>query len=842
MLRHYLAIALRNLRRAPFTAAVNVFTLGLGLVTFIAAYAVVSFWSRGESQFANADRTFAVTTRMELRDGSVRTGMRPLTTQTYWAYLKNDFPEFEAVARATVFEGGVWLSAGDRSRHLAAMAVDPELLDIFDLPFVAGDPKSALQAATDVVITEDVAVALFDTPANALGKPVTLAGDAGESTIRGVIAKIAEPSHLGQSAAATLRFDAIMTWDGFQRFRRVSRGGPAVAPPPRPRPDNWLGFHCCTTYVLLKEGSGLTLASLNQRLSEWAQRRIPEDQQALAQLDVGAVPVRGLMVASLDAQLFGAAGEWLSVASVLLALGALVLVVACINYANLATARATRRAREVGLRKVIGASRWQVIAQYVLDAALTTGAALVIALVAVQLLAPALREAAGIDLRVGLSLAGPGVWLFLAALLAAVTVLGAAYPSFVLSGVRPLEALRVGRMRVGPRFLSTVLVGTQFAVASFLLIAIFVMYSQGEELERTALGTGEDQYLVVTNRSAVSGVTNDVLHDELARIPQVKGVTDTNPAPWAEILSLAINSRTPEDVATRTTSFANGVGYDFFETLDVPVLAGRVFDRDRNDLSPASDDLLPNPPPANVVIDEMLARELGFASPAAAVGQTMYYHYDNGKTPRANVIIGVVASRSMYLLGSGAKSNEYWLSAGNPSTIVRLAADDVAGGRAAVEATWKRLAPALPIEARFMDDLFEQSYRKFAVVSRVFIGLASFAFLIAILGLVGMAVQVAGRRVHEIGVRKSLGARQGQMVAMLLRDFSRPVVVANLVAWPLAYVAAQAYLSVFIQRTAITLAPFAVSLGIVLMVAWIAVGLQALRAARANPSEVLRFE
>src|SRR5690606_7169128 len=170
-------------------------------------------------------------------------------------------------------------------------------------------------------------------------------------------------------------------------------------------------------------------------------------QQALAQLTVGAVAVRGPMTAALDGQLFGAAGDWLSASSALLTLGALVLTVACINYANLTTARAIRRAREIGLRKVIGASRPQLIAQYVLDAGLTTAAALVAATTAVLLLAPVLHEAAGIDVRAGLSLAGAGLWIFLAAVLAGVTVLGAAYPALVLSSVRPLEALRVGRLR-----------------------------------------------------------------------------------------------------------------------------------------------------------------------------------------------------------------------------------------------------------------------------------------------------------------------------------------------------------------------------------------------------------
>ena len=180
--------------------------------------------------------------------------------------------------------------------------------------------------------------------------------------------------------------------------------------------------------------------------------------------------------------------------------------------------------------------------------------------------------------------------------------------------------------------------------------------------------------------------------------------------------------------------------------------------------------------------------------------------------------------------------------AGLTSVVVRLSADDISGGVAAVEAAWRKISPQSPLQRRFVDDLFNENFEKFARLSQVFVGLTGFAFFISIIGLFGMAVQVAGRRIHEIGVRKSVGARKSQIVLMLLRDFSKPVLIANLIAWPLGYLAAQTYLHVFIQRIPITPLPFAASLAIVLVIAWAAVGSQAWRAARANPATVLRFE
>jgi putative ABC transport system permease protein len=213
-----------------------------------------------------------------------------------------------------------------------------------------------------------------------------------------------------------------------------------------------------------------------------------------------------------------------------------------------------------------------------------------------------------------------------------------------------------------------------------------------------------------------------------------------------------------------------------------------------------------------------------------------------GEPAQPYSVIGVVENHSLFLQGFGATSNAYTLGAGMTNLVVRLAADDVGGGLAAAEGIWRRLAPQAPFQRRFMDELFNENFEKFRQLSDAFLGLAAFAFFISIVGLFGMAVQVAGRRVHEIGVRKSMGARRSQIVRMLLRDFSKPVVIANLVAWPLGYFAAQTYLGIFMQRIALTPVPFVTSLAIVVAIAWAAVAGQALRAARANPASVLRVD
>ncbi len=873
MLAHYLSIALRNLRRSPVTALLNVATLALGLVAFIAAYAIVGYWDASDRQFANIDRIYAITARLALRDGSISTGTMPQTNELYEKYLRIEFPELEAVARANRWSREAAVTADGRGARVAALAADPEFLDIFDLPFIAGDRKSALTTPNGIVLTETAALRLFGSR-DVLGKTVTLGGNLMDATVTGVLAPIPEPSHMGDSASASLRFDILAPYGLYERLRdAVNRpqpptasakrdpqtaadagGKPAAADgssdgsaappetPPAERRENWLGGYCCTTYVLLKRDSHLSAGALNERLARFAERHMTREQLKLASVTVGAVPLSGLMVTQLDAQLLGGSRGLYSITTLLLALGTLVLLVACINYANLATARAARRAREIGLRKVIGARRRQVAAQYLFEAGTLTLSALAIAVGVVTLLAPLVHNAVGVDMRLAM-LHDRRFWAFIAALLAGVTLLGGAYPAVVLSRVRPIEALRLGRVRLGPRFASTLLVGAQFAAASFLLIAVIVMHMQNAALERTGLGAARDQQLVISNFTPVTGVPNERLRSELERLPQVRSVTTMSQTPWSDGVNLSLLAHSPEEGATTHTAFESTVGYDFFATLDVPLLAGRVFDRDHNDLPPEKPDR-EHPTTRNIVIDRALSDELGFAAPAAAVDQMVYFPAGFGQPPRPLRVIGVVATRPLFLRGLGATATSYLLgpAAGMQNTIVRLAADDIGGGLAAAEKVWRQLAPQAPFTRRFMDELFNESFEKYATVNQVFTGLAVFAFLISLIGLFGMAVQTAGRRVHEIGVRKSVGARKVQIVAMLLRDFSKPVVIANLLAWPLGYLAAHAYLSVFIQRITLTPLPFVASLGLVVAIAWAAVGSQALRAARVSPANVLRSE
>ncbi len=219
MLRHYLAIALRNLRRAPFTALINVATLALGLVAFVAAYAVVAYWSHSDRHFANANRTYVITASLALRDGSISTGNMPQTNELYQKYMRLEFPEFQAIVRANAWSKTASVTADGRRARVVAVAVDPEFLDIFDLPFISGDPRTALATPDGVLLSEAAAVRLYGTR-DVLGKTITLGGNRIDATVKGVIGKIPEPSHIGSSRSASLNFEMIAPWDLYDRLRQ----------------------------------------------------------------------------------------------------------------------------------------------------------------------------------------------------------------------------------------------------------------------------------------------------------------------------------------------------------------------------------------------------------------------------------------------------------------------------------------------------------------------------------------------------------------------------------------------------------------------------------------------
>jgi putative ABC transport system permease protein len=834
MVSHYLAVALRNVRRTPLASAVNLLTLAVGLMCFVTAYAFVTFWGAAERHFPKAGDVRVLTMTNLGREGGPGRENGTTVPDIAAELLRTDYPAISKIARAVIIDRQTAVAGGGRAERLFGVAVDPEFLDIFDLPFIAGDARSALASPRSAVLTRAAANRLFGSD-DPIGKPLVI-GNSVDATVTGVIDAIPEPSHLGRSANAPLPFDLLASRDVFDTLR----GNPTGRPLP---PQFGWTISNATVYLYLPADGGLSPEALEAQLDEFVTRHVPAETLRNRDYRLGLAPVGVLLTGTGD---FFATG--LSFTTVLLMLGGLVLGVACVNYANLATARAARRVREIGVRKALGASPGQIAVQSMAEAAGFTLGALLVALAVFFAAQPLVKRLLGAKLD-GTFFADLGVWPALIALVVAVTLAAGAYPAFVLSRVSPLSAMGAARARIGSPLFSTLLVGAQFCAASFLLIAVTVIALQNAEMRRTALRAIEDPLVVIENPARQTKVSAATLRERLGEIPQVQGVTELRNTPWEELTGARV-AASPASTSPVHDAVMQLVGLDFFAVFNVPVLAGRTFDRAHGeDLSrppgPPPPGAVAEPPlPTNVVVDRRFVASLGFPTPDEAVDQLIYRALPPGvQVPIPPMrIVGVVEDRSFTFFKSvnQATGTIYQLQGDLELTVARVSAADLDGGLRAIDAKWRELAPNVAISRGFLDEIFERAYAQYVRLNRLFASLSVMAFGICIAGLFGMAIFVAGRRRREIGVRKTCGATTMRMVGLLLVGFSKPVIVANLIAWPAGYFAARAYLNQFSQAIGLTPWLFLGSAAATVMIGCLAVLGQTVRAARTSPADVLR--
>lgn len=827
MLRHYLTIAVRNARRTPLAAAVNVLTLAVGLVSVLCAYGFVAYLERAERAFPNADRIYVLTASFAFLDGRLARSNLTHTPEAAAELLALDFPELERVARAIPLRERVSISTSERALRLAVAAADPELFELFPLPFAAGDARAALREPGSAVLTRAAAERLFGA-VDVLGRPLTIANGIA-ATVTGVIDSLPEPSHIGSSDAAPLELEVLVSLDVRDAIERATLD-PRTLEFLR---QGWTGG-AAITYLLFRESAAGAAMDVEQRLADFVVRRVPEQQRADVDLKFGLLPVRDFLHKSVDEELFSS-DYGTSVSTVLLGLGALVLGVACVNYATLAAARSARRLREVGIRKALGAAPLQVALQHLLEAGLLTGIALACALGLLWAALPALETVSG--MRIGAVLVGdPQVWLLVAAVGAAAALAAGAYPGLALARVDSIVALRASLARFGARGLTAVLVGAQFGAAGLIVIALTVMTLQNRKLVETGLGVVEDPIVMIENDSRVTHVDARTLRAELGRLPEVRGVTEGNGLPWQRLVLVTFLRPRSDESSPVHRVLVRSVGYDFFRVMDIHVLAGRVFDPAYgDDVSP--EELAASGRPGSIVVDRAFVEQFGLGSPEEAIGRLVY---PTSGTPAQ--VVGVVENRRLTFRGAGATAVQYGLTPAPNVTYVRIAPQNIGRALDAIDAVWNRLAPNVAIARSFFDEAFDEAYERFLRLNQIFGVLAVLALAIATAGVVGMATLVTAQRRREVGVRKVMGATAASIVRMLLATFLLPVIVANAVVWPIGYFAAREYLSAFLDPVELGASPFAAALGVTLAAAALASAAQTVRTARVRPAEVLRDE
>ncbi|MEQ9563818.1 MAG: ABC transporter permease, partial [Woeseiaceae bacterium] len=755
MFSNYVKIAWRNIVGNALFSAINIIGLAIGLACCIIITLFVRYETSYDKHWVNADRTYRVTRDFfsnNLRLAAVAPPIAPL--------LKNDFPEIEDVTRIMA-PGGLTLSYGDvRLREENMVIADANIFDFFDLRFVQGDAATALARPTNVVMTERAAERYFgnDDP---IGKTLNLM-DQAEITVSAIIEDIPHNSHMAFELIGSI--DAIPMMLG---------------------PDELESWGSNNYYTYLRLPAGYDPADLESRFEAFLDKNWLENSASSSALNLQFLPDIHL-TSDLDAE-WRANGSAAAVYT-FSAVALVVLLIACINFMNLTTARSTQRAREVGVRKVVGARRSQLIVQFLGESVLLTAFAMLLAVALVELVLPIF--AAFLELPLEFSLASSKTALLLLAGIFAVGLLAGSYPAFYLSKFRPAEVLKGPASGTGSAWLRKVLVVMQFATSIGLLIATGVVVAQMQYARNLDMGFDR-------SRNMVSPLP--FFADMWETYEPLKAELESHP----DILSVVLSSRIPsmqnndgggyvaegEQVTMDSIIGISDikVDYQWFEHYGVEFLAGRPFRQNEMRIAQPSEE---QPVvKAAAILNESAAKRFGW-TPEEAVGKVIR------QPTRSELdlfidreVVGVIPDIHFSSLHFEMKSTIY--AEPNPNygrwISIKLAPGDHQAAIKHFEEVWSRIVPGEPAFWQFLDDRFDELYRSEARQAQMFAVFSAFAIFVATLGLFGLASFTTERRTKEIGIRKVMGASVKDIVLLLTADFTKLVLLANLIAWPAAY-------------------------------------------------------
>ncbi len=817
MLGHHLSFALRMIARHRLLAAINVGGLALGFAGCLMILSYVRY-ERGYDQWLPGhERVFQL--QSVSRDPGQPVDRSQASPFPVRALLPAGFTQIEALT--VVRTGPAPVVRDGEPVFMDWAAVDPDFFAIFHLPFLHGSAATALADPHSIVLTESEARAQFGT-ADVLGRTLAIGAGAGKQDHRvgGVLRDLPKDSSL--KLALIVRNDPAQT-DGW--------------------PAEMKGWGAMSQWHYVKLRPGADAAAINAALPAWEKRVIPPDGHRADMLDLKLVPLADVHLGDAQQAALTPGGDPRTLATFMVVAG-LILAMAAMNFVNLSTARAIQRAREVALRKVLGASRRQLATQMMVESLTLTAFAMLLALAVVELATPWVARATGTELVAHYGGEGGMLWPALALWLAT-GMLSGLYPALQLSRFRPgvvLHGHRSGGETPGGRRLRATLVVGQFAVAIGLIACTWVIEAQTHFLRTLDPGYRRDGMIQLDAAWRFAGDDSEyrTASRELMRIPGVvsAGRTDLALAATNKSLRSARAPGSTEDLSIGTYAIDPG----FFATMAMTPVAGRL-PGDRF----ASDRLLRDPDgnllstAFNVVVNRAAARTFGFSAPGDAIGRTVKVGMEGVLTPAT--IVGVVADTRIRTPRDPLEPIVYTYDPGRTSQVlVRYVSADPAGVMDAIHKVWRRFEPEIPFQGRFAEDILAETWAAERARGMLFAGFAGLSVIIACLGLYSLAAFATERRTKEIGIRKVLGARVRDIVRLLVWQFSKPVVVANLVAWPVAWWAMRDWLNGFDARIALTPGPFVLAGLMALAIAVATVAGHSLRVARLSPIHALRHE
>ncbi len=804
----------RSFTRHPLYAILNLVGLSLGLAAFITLSLFVHFETSYENWIPNADQVYAVESHW-LTPGTVN-GEWPKAMTGLLTEMNSDFPQ---IIGTRLWSQEVTVHTGTQSLRGQEELVDADFFKVFDLPLVAGSKAFALTAPDAVMLTEAQAKAYFPnlTATAVLGQTLTLTDIEGTQLYR---------------VTAILR-DAPATTD--LRFNIVR----VITPQTRSVYKNWTNWASREAEIYLHFSRPSDADQLNANFDRFTDNHAGNffgDIAAHKSLRLRVLPLKALHLANIKTRI-----SVLSLGGV----GVLALVIAIINYLNLATARATMRAREVAIRKTLGATQSSLRGQFLAESVFMTALSGLFAVSLVELCLPLINRLGGLDLSLA-SVHDPRGLVFLCGVLLVTGILAGLYPAFILSAFKPAVILSSSRTPAGGRFsvsLREGLVILQFGVVIAFFILIGGFFAQIEYIGSRDIGFRRDGLLITSSTydPALTQAQRETFWTALRTLPNVVSVTAADGAPGDESME-NITSAGPQGLQGRKAAIGMSFyGPDYFKTYEARLLAGRFqsedFAGDAFMGVDAKGNLLPGP--YGVVLNEKAVTYLGFRTPNEAIGKV--FSFGNGH--RSGRVIGVVGDMR-FRSSKTVIQPQLYLFEPHPDyhilTILRYSDVSEPVMRARMADLWRDIAPNVPFEtvsAIANLDKYDSPDRN---RSNLFSIGAVVAAVLGSIGLYGMASFNTSRRSLEIGLRKVLGAARGQVVRLLVGQFMRPVLLANVIAWPVAYFALTEWLSQFDDRIPITPVYFLGATATAFVIAILTVAGLAIFSASTEPGKALR--
>ncbi len=781
MFKNYLLIALRLIKKNKLYSFINIFGLAIGLTICL----LILLWVNDELSFdrfhTKTDQIYKVVCSDLISDEKYA-----VTTPALGPAMEQEFPEILRATRYFEMDNLVVKAGETKSLEDGIAFVDPSFLEIFSFPLVKGNPRTALSAPYSIVLTESQAAKYFGTE-DPVGKILTVAGSY-DFLVTGLMKDPPLNSHV--------RFDFLVPVEFMKEFGWNL--------------EQWDRFFIETFVELHPESDVIG----KDRLSPFIQSKIEDSENLQAEL----FPLKNIHLHSSGIDAMGRTGDIKNVYLFSL-ISLFVLLIACINFMNLSTTQSGKRIKEIGMRKVVGAGRKDIIKQFYGESILMTLVAMVLAFILIELFLPVFNRLSGKEMA--LNFAGNyGFYLVVSGIVLATGVLSGSYPALLLSSFRPVEMFK-GKAGAGSNFQSfsrKILVVAQFSISIILIIGTVIVYVQMNYMRQKKLGFDPDQVISVTLNKNLRQKYG-VMKEALLKLSSVSSVTSASHRPFTHIST--IDWESPDETKYVRLSFTD-VGYDYFETFGLELAEGRFFSQEYS---------LDN---RNYILNETAAQQMGFENP---LGQEIEIFEKRG------TVIGVVKDYHFESLHSVIRPLVLKYGEGGQTYLyAKIRSASLDETIKDFEAIWNGLEQDYPFNYRFFDQDFDAMYRTENRFKDILGYFAVFAIFISCLGLFGLACFITEQRTKEIGIRKVLGASIARLILMFSKEFVKWVVFANLVAWPVAYFAMSKWLQGFAYRTGVQIWIFLLSSCLTLVIALSTVMIHTAKAALANPAVSLKYE